>query len=136
MPSAKSNPFLSTAQAADLLVVSVSTVKRWVDEGLLPAHVTAGGHRKLLKAEGVAFARRGNLPGGEPPPDSDPAVLTRALTRALVEGRGPAVRAAVRAGYDAGLPVETLADRVIAPAMAEVGREWEAGRLDVWHEHR
>jgi methanogenic corrinoid protein MtbC1 len=32
--------------------------------------------------------------------------------------------------------VEALADRVIAPALAAVGHDWEVGRIDVWQEHR
>ena len=137
--------YLSTAQAAAALAVSVSTVKRWVDEGILPAHVTAGGHRKLLRSEVLALARQGNLPRGDPAVPGgpargraapDPDALSLALRDALVGGRGPDARAVVRRAYDAGLPVETLADRVVAPAMADVGHQWEAGRLDVWHEHR
>jgi excisionase family DNA binding protein len=137
--------YLSTAQAAAALAVSVSTVKRWVDENILPAHVTAGGHRKLLRSEVLALARQGNLPRGEPAvlagsstraSGKDPAASSAALFDALVGGNGPAASSIVRRAYEGGLPVETLADRVVAPAMASVGHQWEAARIDVWHEHR
>lgn len=132
--------YLSTAEAAASLAVSVSTVKRWVDEGILPAHITAGGHRKLLRSEVLALARQGNLPAGEPVVPNrtggDTAATAASLREALVGGDGRAARAVVRRAYDAGLPVETLADQVVAPAMADVGHGWETGRLDVWQEHR
>ncbi len=138
-------PYLSTLQAAEALGVSVSTVKRWVDEGILPAHKTAGGHRKLPRAEVLALARQNELPPGDlaaaslPSPRArqvDPETTTEALLEALRRGSGAEVRALVRRAYDRGMAVETLADRVIAPAMARVGDEWRAGRLDVWQEHR
>jgi excisionase family DNA binding protein len=137
--------YLSTLQAAKALGVSVSTVKRWVDEGVLPAHKTAGGHRKLLRAEVLALARQGDLPRG------DLAALSVALPRgqaadletvaaslqgALLGGEGEEVSAVIRRAYGSGVSVETLADRVIAPAMAKVGHDWEVARIDVWQEHR
>lgn len=137
--------YLSTAQAAETLAVSVSTVKRWVDEGILPADVTAGGHRKLRRAEVLALVRQGRLPTGdlvlpEQPRRggsyTDPGSLSAALLAAITAGDGRAARAVIRKTCDAGLPIEILADRVIAPAMASVGHQWEAGRLDVWQEHR
>jgi len=137
--------YLSTAQAAEALAVSVSTVKRWVDEGVLPAHVTAGGHRKLLRGEVLALARQGNMPRGEPAvlagaaagaAGADPGTTADALFDALVGGNGPVASSVVRRAYEAGLPVEALADRVVAPAMARVGHQWESARIDVWHEHR
>ncbi|MFO0824336.1 MAG: helix-turn-helix domain-containing protein [Gemmataceae bacterium] len=132
--------YLSTADAAETLAVSVSTVKRWVDEGILPAHVTAGGHRKLLRSEVLVLARKTNLPRGEVVEPgcetTNSAVLAKVLLDALVAGNGPAANGIIRRAYHAGLAIDSLADHVIAPVLADVGHQWETARLDVWHEHR
>ena len=145
MPSSPSSPYLNTTQAAQALGVSVSTVKRWVDEGVLPAHRTAGGHRKLLRAEVLALARQGEVPQGDwaaltglpfkgPPADLGTAALE--LAKALLHGQGAEVRGIIGGLYAAGVSVEALADRVIAPALAVVGHDWENGKIDIWQEHR
>ena len=145
MRSADDSPYLSTVQAAEALGVSVSTVKRWVDEGILPAHRTAGGHRKLLRAEVRALALQGDLPRGDPAALSvassradgaDVESVASLLLEALLRGRGAEVSALLRRAYDAGVAIEVLADRVIAPVMARVGHEWQTKRIDVWQEHR
>ena len=145
MGTVDETPYLSTVRAAEALGVSVSTVKRWVDEGILPAHRTAGGHRKLLRAEVLALARQGELPradlavlaaggagGEEAPLDATAAALLDALTR----GAGAEAGSLIRRAYRAGVPIETLADQVVAPVMARVGHDWETARIDVWQEHR
>src|ERR1700677_81356 len=103
--------YISTRRAADALGVSISTVKRWVDDGVLPAHRTAGGHRKLLRAEVLALARQGELPNrdltglgvasfGDQPMDF---TSTRtALVTALLQGDGIAVSALIRRAYHSG----------------------------------
>ena len=145
MPADPSGKYISTAQAAEALGVGVSTIKRWVDEGVLPAHRTAGGHRKLLRAEVLALARQGNLPqrdlaglvlGGRKKQLADVEELDAALTAALLRGDGAEVRSLLRSAYRSGASIETLADRVIAPVMRTVGHEWERERIDVWREHR
>jgi excisionase family DNA binding protein len=145
MSKSDPSPYLSTVQAAEALGVSVSTVKRWVDEGVLPAHRTAGGHRKVLRAEVLALARQGELPRGDlaalsaaspRDPGTELEAIAAALLEAVLAGDGAEVSAIIRGAYRAGVAIETLADRVIAPVMAKVGHQWETDRIDVWQEHR
>jgi excisionase family DNA binding protein len=137
--------YISTLRAADALGVSISTVKRWVDDGILPAHRTAGGHRKLLRAEVLALARQGALPSrdlaglsvasfGDQPLDLQ--AIAAALFTAMLQGDGIEVSALIRRVYHSGAAIETLADHVIAPVMGRLGHDWETARIDVWQEHR
>jgi MerR family transcriptional regulator, light-induced transcriptional regulator len=136
--------YVSTAQVAQALGVSVTTVKRWVDEEILPAHRTVGGHRKLLMADVLRLVREGNLPQAD---------LTRLLPKQITIAAEPKeiyhellqamrvvdvdhIRNILHSGYQSGVPIETLADRVIGPAMAQVGYDWSIGKIDVMHEHR
>ena len=100
--------YISTLQASDALGVSVSTIKRWVDEEILPAYRTAGGHRKLLRAEVLALARQGELPyrdltglsvasSGDQPLDL-PAI-SAALLAAVLRGDGNEVSGLIRRAY-------------------------------------
>ncbi|MGD9633063.1 MAG: B12-binding domain-containing protein [Pirellulales bacterium] len=137
--------FVSTAQAAEALGVSVSSVKRWVEDGILPAQKTAGGHRKLLLADVMEIARQGKLPARDVPGLKltfkknrlpSPASLERHLYPALLAGDGATVRSIFQGAYQAGMTIESLADEVIAPAMKKIGADWATGKIDVMHEHR
>ena len=48
-PPAVEKSFCTTRQAATLLGVSAGTVQLWVENGLLQAWKTAGGHRRVLR---------------------------------------------------------------------------------------
>jgi excisionase family DNA binding protein len=142
--SASHTEYLSTSQVAESLGVSVSTVKRWVEEEILPAQKTAGGHRKLLLTDVLDLARRNNLPlpaagfhkRGKRSRTAAAADQADALYRSLVSGDALEVRRIIRNAYGGGIAVETLADEIIAPSMQRIGSDWETGKIDVLHEHR
>lgn len=48
---------LDTAQAAAILRVSTSTVRRWADVGRIPHYRTPGGRRRYQEADVRAYAR-------------------------------------------------------------------------------
>ncbi len=136
---------ISTAEVARALGVGVSTVKRWVDDGILPAHKTAGGHRKLLLSDVLRLVHGSKFPRlelsglefiAEGHGGIDPTTRSRQLLGALKRGDRDAVRSLIQGAYQSGVAVETLADFVIAPAMHQIGHAWEIGRIDVLHEHR
>ena len=145
MKAADESQYISTVRAADALGVSVSTIKRWVDDRILPAQKTAGGHRKLLRAEVLALARQGELPYRDltalnaAATGSQPLALAsirESLLAAVLGGDGALALALIRRAYGSAVAIETLADEVVAPVMAQVGERWEVARIDVWAEHR
>lgn len=53
--------YLTTVQAAKLLMVSPGSVRLWIGNGLLRAQVTPGGHRRILRRDLDLFARERGL---------------------------------------------------------------------------
>jgi excisionase family DNA binding protein len=132
----------STADVANALGVSVSTVKRWVDEGILPAYRTVGGHRRLRGEDVVSAVRARLLPHRDLTAldalirPTRVSALNRQLSRALQQGNGSRVRQLLRSAHHSGMSFASMADEVIAPVMKDVGHGWESGGLDVFEEHR
>jgi excisionase family DNA binding protein len=143
-----SSAYVNTTQVAKSLGVSVSTVKRWVDDGVLPAHKTAGGHRKLLLADVLELARRGDLPHADLSYLAEESARGRrsrsvssdlnaaALYSALRTGDALRTRALIHGAFRSGTSIEEAADELIGPAMERIGHDWETGRIDIMIEHR
>jgi excisionase family DNA binding protein len=53
---------LTSSEVGELLQVNPSSVKKWVDDGLLLAFRTPGGHRRIRAADLVAFLVRHEMP--------------------------------------------------------------------------
>jgi len=136
--------YVSPARAAIAMGVSVTTVKRWVDDGILPAHRTIGKHRKLLVSDILRFVRDGHLPQADlsrlvpntPLAGDNLEVLLEELLLASRHGDNDRIRQLIHGAYRNGVSIESLADRVIAPALRQIGHDWQSGQIEVMHEHR
>jgi excisionase family DNA binding protein len=142
---------LSTRDVADLMKVTETTIKRWSADGLLPCVKTPGGHRRYRMPDVLRFAedRRYPLSGIAPPALAgiDPQALEfsvykkdfRGVTRLLIDHAPKGNRAAILdvLTYLAKhqVPIATIGDEVIRPALAEIGRLWSEGRLQINEEH-
>jgi methanogenic corrinoid protein MtbC1 len=116
-----------------------------VEQGILPAAKTAGGHRKLLLADVLEVARRNNLPirnlarmtaRASRARSSNLTALRKDLYQALRSGDGTTARALIHGAYQNAVTLDLLADEVIGPVMHQIGQDWQSGVLDVMHEHR
>lgn len=52
------HPLMTTGEVAKLFRVTPTTVNRWVNAGRLSDRRTPGGHRRLLRSEVEALARK------------------------------------------------------------------------------
>jgi MerR family transcriptional regulator, light-induced transcriptional regulator len=144
--------FLTTRQAAGLLNVHESTVKRWCNAGDLAHSVTEGGHRRITVADFVAFARSRKLashllhfPGLE-------ERIWQGISTAAASG-DYSILAELMAEWMTGnetlLPVRLLDflqaqefalgdifDLMMGPVMRQIGSYYAIGSMEIGEEHR
>jgi MerR family transcriptional regulator, light-induced transcriptional regulator len=143
---------LSTVDVARLFDVTVTTVKRWADDGTLKCHKTPGGHRKFPVRNVVEFAERHGLEtiGVLALPEEDR--LCESIETALVNRDFPRlVDAFVEKAlspdrtdlyvffsflYEHRVALWEIFDHVLKPGMAEIGAKWQKGEIGVNQEHR
>jgi excisionase family DNA binding protein len=120
--------WLTLGQAAKYLGVAQSTIRKWSDQGRVPAFYTPGGHRRYRRRDLDNFLERSG-PGGS---TSGPLVLIvddddrlREYIRVNLEMEGYAVREAGSA--DEGLNVldESTPDLVLLDVMMPHVDGWE-----------
>lgn len=143
---------LTSSEAAKLLDVHPSTVKRWCNEGLLASDTTAGGHRRIHLADAVAFSRSSGIRTVLTPfHPYEPHVWT-ALRAAEDEhsflqvqtlALGWVMRGETRKlehlytalGRSSAFDFATFCDGAVRGLMERVGTAWRDGRLRVGEEH-
>ena len=86
--------WLTLGQAAKFLGVAQSTIRKWSDQGRVPAFYTPGGHRRYRRRDLELFLARSGPGGATAGPvvlvvDDDPQI--RGLVRASLEHEGYSV---------------------------------------------
>ena len=141
-------PLLSPKELADAIGVSESSVKRWVDGGLIHATKTAGGHRRIPINEAVRFVREAKTALVRPqaiglgdvaslldldtPRGDEGAVLYECLR----EGKAEAARGLLLSLFLNGRSVAQIVDGPLLSAMDLLGELWKREECGIFWEHR
>ena len=137
---------VSPKQVARAIGASESSLKRWCDNGLLPTTRTAGGHRRIALNGVLKFIRDNGHQLVEPEVIGLPSAvgtgertITRAretLLEAFTQGSESMALRCLLDLYIGGTEVTQIFDDVIAPAMADVGKKWAGGQMEIYEERR
>lgn len=139
---------LSPRELAHVIGVSESSIKRWIDDGLIRATKTAGGHRRVPGPEAIRYVResrsivvRPDLLGlrdleaveGETVGAGDEA---ERLFVFLKEGRAPEVNGLLLSLYLGGWSVAEIIDGPAQSALKRIGDLWVESDSGIFWEHR
>jgi excisionase family DNA binding protein len=128
--------WLTLGQGAKYLGVAQSTIRKWSDQGLVPAFYTPGGHRRFRRGDLDTFLARSGR-GGRPGPlvlivDDDAGM--RRHVRVSLEAEGYTVREAGNAEEGMGTLAEETPDLILLDVMMPQVDGWEMLRR-VQEEH-
>jgi len=140
--------FLTSRELGMILGVSESSVKRWVDQGLVPASRTAGGHRRISLADAVSYVRENRVPvlnagmlgfteAETLRPDLlDEVQLEERLYHALERGDAVTAYAMIHGPFLAGRPLTWIFDNPVRRCMHRLGELWRIRSDGIMIEHR
>jgi excisionase family DNA binding protein len=121
--------WLTLGQAARFLGVAQSTIRKWSDQGRVPAFYTPGGHRRYRRSDLEAFLERSG-PGGAR--KGGPLILlvddderVRELVRVNLEFEGYTVREAASAEEGLAAIDDARPDLVLLDVMMPQIDGWE-----------
>jgi excisionase family DNA binding protein len=143
---------LTSTEAANLLAVHPSTVKRWCNDGDLPSELTPGGHRRIPIDAAVGFARDRGIPTVLAPfRPYEPHVWN--AFQAIENDRSYAALHALALQWTRRGDFERIeqlylalgradfitfcdfCDHAVRGLLVEVGEQWQKGRMRVGDEH-
>lgn len=139
--------YLSPKQLGQAIGVSESSLKRWIDDGLIDVIRTTGGHRRVELAEAIRFVRQrgytvkdpsvlGLTAADDETGRAGDSQLSEHFFELLENGRDKEFIAAVTRLYLDGHPMSEVIDGPIRAAMNQIGEIWHNNPDGVGIEHR
>ncbi len=143
--------YFNSLDAANILGVNVSTIKRWTEEGKLECIKTAGGHRKFLMQHLADFLKtykkdksKVNLFPVEDDADLEIShhILKKNYNHLInyihdqaLSGQRAQVQKALNGMYLGQYPLYLIYDKIITPILWRIGDMWESGEHTIIEEH-
>lgn len=141
---------LSPRDLAVAIGASESSLKRWIDRGLLDVSRTAGGHRRVAVSEAIRFVRSRKMPIIQPEilglpasvgvesrvPKESTGSPNERFSALLQAGHDVGARAHLLNRFMAGETISELADGPIRTSMIEIGEMWHDSVEGILIEHR
>ena len=128
-PPTSEPDWLTLGQAAKFLGVAQSTIRKWSDQGRVPAFYTPGGHRRYRRGDLETFLERsgpgGRMAGGPTVLIVDDDEGTRALVRASLELEGFDVREAASGTEGLSVLEQDPPDLILLDVMMPQMDGWE-----------
>ncbi len=129
---------LSPREMAGMLGASESSIRRWIDQGVIQAEKTVGGHRRIPLAEVVSFLRSRGIRINDHHGLGlmDLVIEDRSLHQLLLDGSADELISMLRKKFLYGRSLAEIIDEMIAPEMARVGELWKQSPEGIAIEHR
>lgn len=143
--------YFNSIEAATILGVNVSTIKRWTDEGHLECIKSAGGHRKFLIEHLAAFLNKHKKKTTKlnifPAENSKDLQMTLYILRGNYEYlidyvyhhalkcNLHLIQKVLNGLFLAQFPIHQIYDRLIVPVLVKIGNNWENNEISIAEEH-
>jgi excisionase family DNA binding protein len=143
--------YINSQEAAKILGVNVSSIKRWTDEGKLECIQTVGGHRKFLMEHLASFVKKNkkkaskvNVFSIETSKDleinyhvlkGDFDFLKSFVLKQVLKNNRDEIQKVLTGLHLGQYPLYMIYDHLITPVLYEIGRRWMKKKLSVTEEH-
>ncbi|MCM8532751.1 MAG: helix-turn-helix domain-containing protein [Lentisphaeraceae bacterium] len=142
----RDNQLFSPKQVGNALGVSEASIKRWVDKGKIDCVKTTGGHRKIPMHALTKYIHENNKTLVNPEVLNIPTSTGRVkdkmkqsaieLRQSFLECDEYKIRGIIFDLFLSGKSPEAIFDNLLAPALHQLGCDWEDGTVDAFQERR